>query len=63
LDLYDLSDYRIHRLCKEKSPLLEKYVLSLPEFECSGKIMRLKEILDELFRAKHRVLIFSQMTR
>jgi SNF2 family DNA or RNA helicase len=62
LDLYELSDYRIHRLCKEKA-MLDKFILAQPEFECSGKIVQLKKTLDELFQAGHRVLIFSQMTR
>ena len=61
-DLCDLSDFRIHQICKEKEQLA-KYLLSPQQLECSGKAVLFKNLLVQLKAGDHRVLVFSQMTR
>ena len=58
----DLSDFRIHQICKEKEGLA-KYLLSPQQLECSGKAVLFKNLLIQLKANDHRVLVFSQMTR
>ena len=42
---------------RTRQPILDDRVVST-----SGKMMILERLLDELFRRKHKVLIFSQFT-
>lgn len=43
-------------------PITMQPILSAELVSASGKMMLLNQLLDELFRRKHKVLLFSQFT-
>jgi SWI/SNF-related matrix-associated actin-dependent regulator 1 of chromatin subfamily A len=61
-DMTVMSDYELNELCKENRTI-KKYQLSNEEWMNSGKITKLKEILQDKIKNKEKVLIFSQFTR
>ncbi|PHZ12877.1 putative DNA repair and recombination protein RAD54B [Rhizopus microsporus ATCC 52813] len=61
-DMTVMSDYELNELCKENRTI-KKYQLSNEEWMNSGKITKLKEILQDKIKNKEKILIFSQFTR
>ncbi|ORE14519.1 helicase of the snf2 rad54 family [Rhizopus microsporus] len=61
-DMTVMSDYELNELCKENRTI-KKYQLSNEEWMNSGKITKLKEILQDKIKNKEKVLIFSQFTK
>jgi SWI/SNF-related matrix-associated actin-dependent regulator 1 of chromatin subfamily A len=61
------SDWELHEMCTNKKETISQlvpFVLADTQvFNISGKMNKLKEILIQLKKENHRVLIFSQMTR
>ena len=58
----ELCDYQLHKYCL-KYPSLNSFKLSNEILEDCGKIQSLKSLLNQLKEKKHRVLLFSQMTK
>ena len=60
-DMGVMTDFELHRLCTNVSPL-SKYQLPADIFLDCGKVQKLVEILDREKKAGSRILIFSQFT-
>lgn len=69
-EISKFSDYDIHCAALElmdeypsSQKVLKKFTLKEDDMYCSPKFVRLRTLLPELIKEKHRVLIFSQWTR
>ena len=58
-ELRAYSDFEIHTLCDEHAPL-RKFALNGDEWQASGKIQKMIELLHKFIAEGHRTLIFSQ---
>jgi len=67
IELSSSSDWEIHEICyarRNSLRQLEPFLLTDEQvFNISGKMNKLKEILERLKAENHRILIFSQMTK
>lgn len=62
-DMSYMTDFELHNLCL-KFPTVNKYKLLDDEFLTSGKVLKLKELLDKLIVVEDgKVLIFSLFTQ
>ncbi|ORZ41693.1 P-loop containing nucleoside triphosphate hydrolase protein [Catenaria anguillulae PL171] len=61
-DLTFMSDFEIHALCSRFKRLQPKFALRNDEWMDSGKVERLREVLDECKAKGDRCLLFSQFT-
>lgn len=62
-ELLQMNDFELHLLCTEKTVLRSFRLTKEQLFESSGKLICLKEMINELICKKHRILLFSQMTK
>jgi len=58
-ELVAYADFETHELCS-KHTLLHPYLLPADNWECSGKVSRMLELLTKFKAEGHRTLIFSQ---
>lgn len=58
-DLTILSDFELHSLC-ESYPILGPYMLTDDQILDSGKFKWMDQLLPDLIKSGHRLLIFSQ---
>lgn len=58
-ELVAYADFETHDLCS-KHNLLHPYLLPADNWECSGKVMKMLELLAQFKSEGHRTLIFSQ---
>jgi SWI/SNF-related matrix-associated actin-dependent regulator 1 of chromatin subfamily A len=62
-DMQVMNDFELNNLCV-KFPSIGKYQLQEEEFLKSGKVVKLKELLDHMFKAENgKILIFSLFTQ
>ncbi|ANZ74124.1 BA75_01301T0 [Komagataella pastoris] len=63
-DMSIMNDYELNELCLKYPRTLSKYKLEEKSFMQSGKVQKLKELLDQIiFERKEKVLIFSLFTQ
>jgi len=58
-ELVAYADFETHELCS-KHTLLQPYLLPASNWECSGKVSKMLELLTKFKAEGHRTLIFSQ---
>lgn len=56
------GDYGLHKFCQERSSFLSRFTLQNDEWMVSGKVQKLKELMEAYIANGDRVLIFSQFT-
>lgn len=56
------GDFGLHRFCYERPDVLARFALQDDEWMNSGKVLKLKELLERFIANGDRVLIFSQFT-
>ncbi|EPX71773.1 chromatin-remodeling complex ATPase chain Iswi [Schizosaccharomyces octosporus yFS286] len=61
-DMEIMSDFELHRLCRNFSTL-QSYMLKNEPWMDSGKILKLKKMIPEMKEKGDRILLFSQFTQ
>lgn len=56
------GDFGLHKFCLERSDYLSRFTLHNDEWMDSGKVHKLKELMEAYIKNGDRVLIFSQFT-
>ncbi|ODV98350.1 hypothetical protein PACTADRAFT_83641 [Pachysolen tannophilus NRRL Y-2460] len=63
-DMQVMSDFELNRLCLKFPKSLSKFQLKDKDFFKSGKILKLKELLEDIVNNRHeKVLVFSLFTQ